>query len=71
MVLVEGEAAGGVTVDQDAFHVTGDAGAAAAADSRAERRASPAAVAAAALRCRRSRRSGLASPARDPGPISA
>ncbi|MGO8768573.1 hypothetical protein [Mycobacterium sp.] len=25
MVLVEGEAAGGATVDQDAFHVTGDA----------------------------------------------
>lgn len=32
MVLVEGEAAGGVTVDQDAFHVADDVGPAAAAD---------------------------------------
>jgi hypothetical protein len=32
LVLVEGEAAGGVTVEHDAFAVSGDAGAAAAAD---------------------------------------
>ncbi len=32
MVLVEGEAAGGVTVDQDGFNVAGDATAVAAAD---------------------------------------
>ena len=32
MVLVDGYAAGGVTVDQDAFHPAGDVGGAAAAD---------------------------------------
>ena len=32
LVLVEGEAAGGVTVDQEAFHLGGDAGAGAAAE---------------------------------------